>query len=125
MDVKGMSVLTLDTFYAVLGCQTPLDGADRRCGSDASGHVHMAVEVWTPGYQADWDQIQDENPTTAPKLLGNMGYNGVTAMFVPAKVQQKAYDAEGLNLDFYRDYNATWRSPAKYFTSPGEGQSSG
>ena len=55
----------------------------------------------------------------APKNLGNSGYYGATAMYVPSAVQETAYEAEGSNLDFYRDYNATWNNPSRYFTSPG------
>ena len=32
--------------------------------------------------------------------------------------QEAAYSAEGLSLDFFRDYNVSWKDPAKYFASP-------
>jgi len=34
-------------------------------------------------------------------------------------VQQKAYQAEGVNLDFYRDYNVSWNNVGIYFANPG------
>ena len=63
---------TLDGFYALMGCTTPLDGASRGCGSSVT-NVHINVEVWTSGYQNHWDQIQKDFPDMAPKNLGNMG----------------------------------------------------
>lgn len=122
VSVKGTSVSTLDTFYAVMNCETPLDGANRRCGSDGTGYVHIALEVWVGGHQEEWGAIQKGSPSIAPKTLGSMGYDGASGMYVPAAVHQKAYNAEGINLDFYRDYNVSWRSPSTYFTSPGDCQ---
>ena len=40
-------------------------------------------------------------------------------MYVPLRVQQKAYQAEGVNLDFYRDYNVSWNNVGIYFANPG------
>ena len=54
----------------------------------------------------------------APKNLGNIGYDGESGLFVPSAVQSKAYEAEGINLDFYRDYNVSWHMPGRYFTNP-------
>eukprot|EP00438_Fugacium_kawagutii_P008918 Skav230900 [mRNA] locus=scaffold1295:36608:37599:+ [translate_table: standard] len=117
VEPKGTSAFTVDTFFALMGCKKPLDDTDRGCGSVS--YVHMALEVWTNGYKAEWDDIQSGYPDAAPKLLGNMGYYGTTAMYIPAAVQQKAYNADGINLDFYREYNASWRAPSIYFTPPG------
>lgn len=119
--VKGTSASTLDTFFAVMGCETPLDGTNRRCG-DKTSYVHAAVEVWKGGHEVEWSNIQEESPRAAPKTLGSMGYDGVVSMYVPAAVHQKAYNAEGINLDFFRDYNVSWRTPSTYFTSPGDCQ---
>ena len=47
----------------------------------------------------------------APINLGGMGYYGATAMYVPSAVQGQGYEAEGLHLDFYRDYNASRENP--------------
>eukprot|EP00435_Cladocopium_sp_Y103_P042606 s1772_g11.t2 len=56
----------------------------------------------------------------APTNLGNMGYYGATAMYVPSAVQGKGYEAEGIHLDFYRDYNASRENPGRYFSSPSD-----
>ena len=40
-------------------------------------------------------------------------------MYVPLRVQQKAYEAEGVHLDFYRDYNVSWKNVGIYFANPG------
>ena len=63
---------SLDGFYALMGCTTPLDGASRGCGSSVT-YVHINVEVWTSGYQTQWDQIQREFPDMAPRNIGNIG----------------------------------------------------
>ena len=55
--------------------------------------------------------------STAPSIL--RGYYGISSMFVPERVQQKAYQAEGVNLDFYRDYNVSWKNVGIYFANPG------
>ena len=57
-------------------------------------------------------------PDTAPVLLGNIGYNGWSSYYVPSSVLSEAYGAEGLSLDFYREYNTSWNDPWQYFTSP-------
>ena len=67
-----MAPRSMDGFYALAGCTTPLDGTSRGCGSSVT-YVHINVEVWTSGYQNHWDQIQEDFPTMAPKNLGNMG----------------------------------------------------
>eukprot|EP00438_Fugacium_kawagutii_P002082 Skav203255 [mRNA] locus=scaffold1000:14807:17089:+ [translate_table: standard] len=119
VELKGTSSLNVDSFFALMGCLAPLNSTDRRCGSRVS-YVHICVESWTSGYQTEWDRIQIQHPQTAPKLLGNMGYFGVSDQYVPLAIQQSAYMTEGLNLDFYREYNISWRNPARYFTSPGD-----
>jgi hypothetical protein len=119
VELKGPGALTLDGFFALMGCSQPLNGTNRGCGPSVT-YVHINVEVWTMGYAAEFAQIQAQYPQTAPKNLGNMGYNGVSAMFVPLAVQQNAYEVEGINLDFYRDYNKSWKTPGAYFAAPSE-----
>ncbi|CAK9106006.1 unnamed protein product [Durusdinium trenchii] len=65
-----------------------------------------------------WDDIERDFPQTAPRNLGNMGYFGKTSLFLPASVQQAAYSAEGLILEFYRGFNVSWTDPSKYFEAP-------
>eukprot|EP00435_Cladocopium_sp_Y103_P034027 s2350_g8.t1 len=117
--LKGTGALTQDAFFALMGCTRPLNSADRGCGPSLT-YVHINVEAWTDLYAETWAQVQAEFPNKAPKNLGNMGYLGSQEMYVPFAVQQKAYEAEGINLDFYRDYNRSWRNPAAYFAVPSD-----
>eukprot|EP00435_Cladocopium_sp_Y103_P075429 s332_g57.t1 len=119
VELKGPGALTLDGFFALMGCSQPLNGTNRGCGPSVT-YVHINVEVWTVGYAAEWTQIQAQYPNKAPKNLGNMGYKGVSSAYVPLAVQQKAYEVESINLDFYRDYNKSRQNPAAYFAAPSE-----
>lgn len=49
-----------------------------------------------------------------------MGYYGTTSVYLPSAVQERAYNEEGLHLDFYRDYNASRENPGRYFAHPGD-----
>ena len=118
MEMKGPGPLALDGFFALTGCTSPTDATDRGCGPTIT-YVHINLEVWTATYQSAWDDIQAKHPEMAPKSLGNMGYYGATALYVPSGVQESAYAAEGINLDFYRDYNASRESPGRHFANPG------
>ncbi|CAK9086628.1 unnamed protein product [Durusdinium trenchii] len=110
--------LTSDAFYALAGCLQPSDSSNRRCGDQMQTRAHISVEGWTSGYQTEWDELQRNSPSFAPRNLGNMGYQGSAGMFISATVQEKAYRSEGLSLDFYRDYNVSWEDPGRYFTRP-------
>eukprot|EP00438_Fugacium_kawagutii_P003543 Skav202729 [mRNA] locus=scaffold1326:148193:152187:- [translate_table: standard] len=76
VELKGPGGVTLDGFYALMGCSTPLISGDRGCTTSTT-YVHINVE-------------------------------------------EKAYNAESINLDFYRDYNKSNQNPQTYFVSPGE-----
>ena len=115
--LKGPGGLSQDALFALSGCTTPKDANDRGCGS-ATTYAHVSVEVWTAGYLDALKWIQEQYPQMAPKNLGNIGYDGESGLFVPSAVQSKAYEAEGINLDFYRDYNVSWHMPGRYFTNP-------
>ena len=114
--------MALDGFFALTGCTSPTLVLDRGCGGDRIrlSDVHINVEVWTSTYQLAWEELQLKYPEKAPKNLGNMGYYGATALYVPSGVQQRAYDAEGINLDFYRDYNSSRENPGRHFANPGD-----
>ena len=116
VEVKGEGQSSTDAFYAVAGCTTPTDLTDRGCGADRS-YVHVNVEAWEGGY-ADLLASMRATMPTAPKTLGSMGYSGTTSMYIGSDLRGMAYEAEGLSLDFYRDYNTSWRNVSKYFISP-------
>ena len=77
-------------------------------------YYHVHLESWY-GYPSDWEIIQKTYPSMAPKSLGNMGYNGFASIYLPRPVQAQAYATEGLALQYYRNWNASWNEPSKYF----------
>ena len=79
-------------------------------------YYHVGLESWL-GYPADWEYIQNNFPSMAPKNLGSMGYAGIAGMFIPRHIQRQAYSATGEALQFYRDWNATWNQPGQFFDS--------
>eukprot|EP00435_Cladocopium_sp_Y103_P053794 s886_g17.t1 len=119
VKVKGPGGLAVDGFFALTGCVFPTNNADRGCNASTI-YVHINFEVWTSTYSGDWDRIQTQFPEMAPKNLGFMGYYGATAMYIPLAVQERGYDSEGINLDFYRDYNASKKNPSKFFAAPSD-----
>eukprot|EP00434_Breviolum_minutum_P006393 symbB.v1.2.005641.t1/scaffold331.1/size227729/1 len=44
-----------------------------------------------------------------------MGYHGEESLFVTTHIMNKAFEAEGLSLNFYRSYNTTHHNAKKYF----------
>jgi len=117
--LKGSGGVAVDGFFALTGCVFPTNSADRGCNASIT-YVHINVEVWTSTYSGDWDQIQAQFPKMAPKTLGNMGYYGATATYIPLEVREQGYDSEGINLDFYRDYNVSKKNPSKFFAAPSD-----
>lgn len=114
----GTGHATVDAFYALTGCVTPLTIGDRGCEGVSTTYAHINIEAWGEGYQTEWDDLQNLYPDMAPVNLGNMGYNGKTSYYFPRKVRDKAWETEGLNLDYFRGYNISWHDAAKYFDSP-------
>ena len=107
---------TLDGFFAMAGCETPTEIADRGCGIPQKTYYHVHLEGWTASYQAIWFQIQDDYPDTAPVNLGTMGYQGRTGQYISEEVIETAYAQEGLVLQFYRAHNVSmFPNVANYF----------
>eukprot|EP00434_Breviolum_minutum_P032554 symbB.v1.2.028792.t1/scaffold3000.1/size65615/2 len=101
--VSGIGYSTVDAFYALAGCEHPTaTGDDRRCDVNLVTSHHINVEGWTESYQPTWDRVQTGYAPVAPQNLGNMGYFGKTSMYLSSKVVQTAWEAEGLNLEFYK-----------------------
>ena len=70
VELKGPGALTLDGFFALMGCFQPLNSTDRGCGPSVT-YVHINVDVWTEGYAENWVQIQANYPNKAPKPKGS------------------------------------------------------
>lgn len=78
---------------------------------------HISMEIWVDLYPLAWQSLQDKYPNVAAKNLGNMGYDGVVSAFIPKPVQKEAYKTEGVALQYFRNWNASWYQPSKYFDS--------
>ena len=119
VELKGPGGVAVDGFFALTGCVFPTNSVDRGCNASTT-YIHINVEVWTSTYSGDWDQIQERFAEMAPRQLGNMGYYGATAMYIPLTVLEQGYDSEGINLDFYREYNVSKKNPGKFFAAPSD-----
>eukprot|EP00434_Breviolum_minutum_P025478 symbB.v1.2.022512.t1/scaffold2002.1/size92861/6 len=117
VELKGPGAGTPDGFFALTGCRNPTNSDDRQCEGVNHTRVHVNVEGWTVGYSETWDKIQQDFTALAPRNLGNAGYNGMSGIYVLSHLKDRVYEAAGLSLDFYRDYNASWRDLSPYFTS--------
>lgn len=93
---RGPGPSTVDGFYALTGCATPTNVQDRGCSASMTTQNHISVEGWTEAYASTWAAIERDYPQNAPQNLGNMG----------------------LILEFYRGFNVSWTSAAKYFDPP-------
>ncbi|CAK9075314.1 unnamed protein product [Durusdinium trenchii] len=113
--VKGTG--TVSGYYAVSGCVDPTAVGDPGCGLGNATKHHIVMEAWTNGYPLVWETLQNEYPGVAAKNLGNMGYEGVTSTFVPKRVIGEAEQAEGIALQYFKYWNASWYQPSKYFES--------
>ncbi|CAK8998651.1 unnamed protein product [Durusdinium trenchii] len=113
--VKGTG--TVSGFYAVSGCVDPTAVGDPGCGSGNVTKHHIVMEAWTAGYPLVWETLQNEYAGVAAKNLGNMGYEGLTSTFIPKPVQQEAYRTQGMALQYFKYWNASWYQPSKYFES--------
>ena len=114
LTVTGGGSSSLDGFFAMAGCETPTEIADRKCGRKKT-YYHLHLEGWTDGYRAQWSQLQEDYPDTAAEIVGSMGYQGLTGQYISREVIETAYAQEGLPLQFYRAHNVSWSNPAKYF----------
>ena len=97
---------------------TPTTIGDRGCEGATVTSTHIVLECWTADYAAEWDQIEKYYPSLAPVNVGNMGYNRKISYFFSKSIRDAAWEAEGLNLDYYKGYNISWHDAAKYFDSP-------
>lgn len=77
---------------------------------------HINVEAWISNYDPQIKEMEREYPSVAPKILGSMGYVGITAPYLPTPPQLAAFEAEGLALEHYRSWNFSWNEPSKYFS---------
>ncbi|CAE7379167.1 No66 [Symbiodinium natans] len=113
---QGPGPGTLNAFYALLGCTSPLNLTDRGCGAPVT-YSHINMETWAEGYANEWNEIQARFTSIAPINAGSMGYVGKASAFIPQRVREQAYFQDGTVLDFFRGWNVSWSSPWMFFDS--------
>lgn len=113
----GHDALTPSGWLALSGCDPSVvnDPLPQKCGQPANPH-HVALETWASVDISVVRFLLANASQAAAIVVGDMGYPGHEGMWVlepalgPAKAQQ------GLSLEFYATYNASWRSVTQYFT---------
>eukprot|EP00913_Durusdinium_trenchii_P016655 g15655.t1 len=85
-------------------------------GGDVQGQVtnHLLVESWWLGWTHVVEDLTEIYKAEMPVSGGEMGYDGDEGIFVPQRAMQ-AGQAEGIALDFYKSYNASWHKPWRFF----------
>ena len=81
LTVTGGGSSTLDGFFAMAGCETPTEIADRKCGRKKT-YYHLHLEGWTDSYRAQWSRLQEDYPDTAVEIVGSMGYHGLSGQYI-------------------------------------------
>ena len=117
VELKGPGGGTPDGFFALTGCRNPTNSDDRQCEGVNHTRVHVNVEGWTVGYSETWDRIQQDFTALAPRNLGNAGYRGIASVYLFSSLKDRVYEAAGISLEYYREYNASWKDLSPYFTS--------
>lgn len=107
---------TADGYYAIAGCSTPNNAADRGCIEGQVSYQHVHTEAWLSGYESTWNAVQKLQ--NAPKALTSMGYSGFVSSYFTKRELDTAYATEGLALDFWTAFDSTWNQPWKYFDNP-------
>ena len=108
---------TPEGFYAIAGCAAPSKTSNPMCGATTT-YVHINMEAWSGGYVSLLAEMKAEMPSMAPKSLGSMGYGGRVSVYLPQRIQEAAYTADAEALEYFRSYNASRKSPWRYFSSP-------
>ncbi|CAK9089936.1 Uncharacterized protein SCF082_LOCUS42432, partial [Durusdinium trenchii] len=111
---SGLGPGTVSGFYGVGGCLNPNDNNDPQCGTEVPTKYHLNMEAWVNGYPLVWKNLQLEHPKTAPDDLGSMGYAGYAGSFLTEEVITTAHKTEGIALQYYKFWNASWYEPSKY-----------
>ena len=98
------------------GCKTPTDGKDRGCEpAPKQTYFHVGMEGWSLVNPIPWDTLRRDLPATAPVNLGHIDYDGISGEYTFSAALHRAYEAEGLYLEFYRSYNVSVHNPGLYF----------
>jgi len=114
--ISGTGSSSASGLYATAGCLQPNDFAtDPQCSGQPAFIHHASLEVWGLSKITSMREKLAAWPEVIPEDAGNMGYEGVEGTYIFTQQREEAYQAEGLPLDYYRSYDAHWRTPWQYF----------
>lgn len=106
---------SLEAIYAMLGCATWKDPADRGCDNRTTPlKYHLMSESWYQWFAAYYDLAKmylGEIPVNG----GDMGYKGTSGQYVPRAILDAAENDTGLALEYHKSYNPRWFEPWRYF----------
>eukprot|EP00929_Paragymnodinium_shiwhaense_P063111 TRINITY_DN31548_c0_g2_i3.p1 TRINITY_DN31548_c0_g2~~TRINITY_DN31548_c0_g2_i3.p1 ORF type:complete len:1076 (+),score=49.28 TRINITY_DN31548_c0_g2_i3:174-3401(+) len=101
---------------ALGGCHMPHGGCLEDPSKDAAERRHhVGLEMWSDRQvNHDWMTKRSDR---APVDLGSIGYLGTQGTFIEASVVDFAMNTEGLSLNVFTAYNASWYGPSKFFST--------
>jgi len=111
--------------WALAGCRevvTGIEEARSKCDLGSPSIVsqtHLVLENWDFTLKRTLRDLTSEYPDRRPILSGTLGFEGVSAPWLPIEVMDAAR-ADNIFLDHYRSYNSSAFNPAQYFSSVAE-----
>lgn len=105
---------SVDAIYGGLGCATWTNITNRGC-DNRKVRIHLMSESWMFARQDLLDSLSNEYKADVPLGGGDMGYVGDAGLYVQQSVIDAAQSSEGLALEYYKSYNASWHRPWLYF----------
>ena len=109
---------SFSAIYAVGGCLdfNHVVVEEKKCNINET-QVHVVLDVWLGKVMSDLRAFETSFPSLAPEDMGSMGYSGFESMYLSRAVFERAYDAEGLALNYHLSYNTSHHNPKMYFQS--------
>ena len=105
---------SVDAIYAGLGCATWTNITNRGC-DNRKKRIHLMSESWMFSRQDLLNDLAIQYKADVPLGGGDMGYLGNAGLYVQQSVIDAAQSSEGLALEYYKSYNASWHMPWLYF----------
>lgn len=106
--------------WAIAGCEeggegeTPAPGCVLEVG-EAVSRFHLNFETFAHYLTSAITRLEEHFPARRPTNLGEVGYSATEGTFFRSSTLLRAISEEGMGLDSYRFYNASWYDPGKYF----------
>jgi hypothetical protein len=110
-DGRSLSAVT-----ATAGCLPGVESAECRASPAGRGvpRYQLSFEGW-PNAMLELKTWQAEHPHLAPEWIGTMGYQGNEGAYIANRIKEEGVVANGMHLDYYGNYNASWFNPALRF----------